>query len=142
MQKSKKVIRTPIPVVDVIIRVDDGIILIKRKKQPRGWALCGGIILEGERAEETAAREALQETSLVVDNIQQFGVYSDPDRDPRAHTISIVFTADGNGFPVGDNDSEDIGIFTEDKLPSPLAFDHEEILQDYFESVQDICRDE
>lgn len=139
-QKPKKVVKKPVPVVDVIVRVDDGIVLLKRKRKPKGWALPGGFIKYGEAAEDAAARETLAETSITIDNIQQFGVYSDPNRDPRRHMISLVFTADGEGLPVGDEDSEDIGIFTEDMLPSPLAFDHEEILQDYFDSIRN-CED-
>lgn len=135
-KKPKTVLKKPVPVVDIIIKVDDGIILTKRKRKPKGWALPGGYIKYGESAEDAVKREALAETSIEIDNIQQFGVYSDPDRDPRRHLISLVFTADGEGLPVGDEDSEDIGIFTEDMLPSPLAFDHEEILQDYFESLK------
>jgi ADP-ribose pyrophosphatase YjhB (NUDIX family) len=139
-QKQKKVTKKPAPVVDIIIRVDDGVILTKRRRKPRGWALPGGFIKYGETAEAAAVREAFAETCLVIENLEQFGVYSDPNRDPRRHMISIVFTADGEGLPKGDADSEDIGIFTEDMLPSPLAFDHEEILQDYFESVRS-CED-
>jgi ADP-ribose pyrophosphatase YjhB (NUDIX family) len=135
--------KKPVPVVDIIIRMDDGVVLIKRNKNPLGWALPGGKIRYGETAEQAANREAVSETSLFVDDIQQFGVYSDPERDPRKHTISVVFTARANGeqFPVGDKDAEDVGIFTEDMLPSPIVFDHEEILQDYFESMRESCED-
>ena len=66
--------------------------------------------------------------------ISQFHTYSDPDRDPRHHTITTVFIARAEGTPKGGDDAKKARIFTRDNLPSPLAFDHEQILKDYFES--------
>ena len=82
----------PIPTTDIIIRVARGIVLIKRKNPPYGWAIPGGFIDYGETAEAAAIREAMEETSLVVKDLELVGVYSDPDRDPRHHTLSVVFT--------------------------------------------------
>ena len=125
--------QNPVPTVDIIIEFEaQGIILIKRKNYPHGWALPGGFVDYGETVEEAAAREAKEETSLELESMRQFGVYSDPTRDPRRHTLSIVFIAQGRGMPHAADDAEDLGIFTPDDLPHPIVFDHDKILQDYF----------
>ena len=109
-----------------------GIILIKRKNIPRGWALPGGFVDYGESLEAAAVREAKEETGLDIRLIRQLHTYSDPARDPRHHTISTVFLARASGTPAAADDAEEIGIFAEDNLPQPLMFDHREILTDYF----------
>jgi ADP-ribose pyrophosphatase YjhB (NUDIX family) len=109
-----------------------GIVLIKRKNPPDGWALPGGFVDYGESLEQAAIREAKEETSIDITLTSQFRTYSDPARDPRKHTISTVFLARADGTPVAADDAAAIGIFTRDTLPSPLAFDHETILNDYF----------
>jgi len=125
--------QNPTPTVDIIIEVEEkGIILIKRKNYPHGWALPGGFLDYGETVEEAAAREAREETSLELESLRQFRVYSDPKRDPRQHTISIVFVARSRGIPRAADDAEDLGIFTKSNLPAPVVFDHNIILQDYF----------
>jgi ADP-ribose pyrophosphatase YjhB (NUDIX family) len=119
--------------VDVIIETaGGGIVLIKRKNPPPGWALPGGFVDYGETLEEAAVREALEETSLRATLTGLFGVYSSPDRDPRQHTISTVFLATASGRPRAADDAADIGIFRRGELPEPLAFDHGKILSDYF----------
>jgi len=129
--------RNPIPTVDIIIRFEGGIILIRRKNFPYGWALPGGFIDYGESAEDAAEREAHEETSLQVSELQQFRVYSDPGRDPRHHTLTVVFTAVGKGIPKASDDAAEIGIFPRDRLPSPIAFDHTKILTDFFAAIGD-----
>ncbi|MEO0137256.1 MAG: NUDIX hydrolase [candidate division WOR-3 bacterium] len=124
--------KNPLPTVDVIIEVEGGIILIKRKNPPPGWALPGGFIEYGESAESAAIREAKEETNLDIFDLRQFHVYSDPGRDPRFHTLSIVFTARGQGIPRAKDDAMEIGIFNKENLPAEIAFDHREILNDYF----------
>jgi ADP-ribose pyrophosphatase YjhB (NUDIX family) len=124
--------KNPIPTVDIIIEVDDGIILINRKNPPYGWAIPGGFIDYGESAEDAAMREAKEETSMEVINLQLMNVYSAPDRDPRQHTISIVFMAKAKGKPKANDDAKDIAIYDRETLPSPLAFDHGKILIDYY----------
>jgi len=124
--------RNPIPTVDIIIEISDDIVLIKRKNPPYGWAIPGGFIDYGESAEDAARREAEEETGLDIEDLRQFHTYSDPNRDPRHHTISVVFTAKAKGKPQARDDAAGIGIFTKDTLPEPLAFDHAHILQDYF----------
>jgi ADP-ribose pyrophosphatase YjhB (NUDIX family) len=117
--------------VDIIIEVEGGIVLIKRKNPPYGWALPGGFVDYGESYEDAAVREALEETCLQVEQLQQFHTYSDPRRDRRMHTASTVFVAKASGKPVGADDAEEAAVFSRDNLPE-LAFDHAKILADYF----------
>lgn len=126
--------RNPFPTVDIIIELEKhGIVLIKRKNPPFGWALPGGFVDYGESLESAALREAREETGLDVELLYQLGAYSDPERDPRHHTISVVFVARATGEPKAADDAEDVGVFDPNSLPEQLAFDHAKILQDYFE---------
>lgn len=129
--------RNPFPTVDIIIEVEGGIVLIQRKNFPYGWALPGGFVDYGESLEEAAIREAKEETSLDVELVSQLGAYSDPDRDPRQHNISVVFVARnrGKGKPAASDDALEVGIFDVDSLPEEMAFDHSKILEDYFERL-------
>ena len=125
--------RNPAPTVDIIIELDgEGIVLIRRKNPPPGWALPGGFIDYGESAEEAAVREALEETSLDVRLVELLHVYSDPNRDPRTHTMATVFIARASGSPRGADDAAEARVFHEHDLPTPLAFDHAKIVADYF----------
>ena len=141
--------RNPFPTVDIIIETEyytsnnaapvrepkhgeNGIVLIKRKNPPHGWALPGGFVDYGETLESAAIREAREETCLDVTLSCQMGAYSDPSRDPRHHSISVVFVAKATGSPKAADDAEEVGIFKAHALPKPLAFDHEKILRDYF----------
>jgi 8-oxo-dGTP diphosphatase len=125
--------RNPAPTVDIIIELDSGgIVLIQRKNPPSGWALPGGFVDYGESLEEAAVREAREETSLDIRLVRQFHSYSRPDRDPRRHTISTVFIARSAGRPRAADDAAALAVFTRKSLPAPLAFDHAEILDDYF----------
>jgi len=124
--------KNPKPTVDIIIELaGERIVLIRRKNPPHGWALPGGFVDEGEPLEHAAVREAKEETGLQVTLTEQFFTYSDPKRDPRQHTISTVFLATAEGEPVGADDAEEARAFGRDALPSPLCFDHGEILGDY-----------
>jgi ADP-ribose pyrophosphatase YjhB (NUDIX family) len=118
--------------VDIIIEHKGGIILIERKNPPHGWAIPGGFVDWGETVEQAALREAEEETSLDVEDLHQFRVYSDPQRDPRGHTISVVFTGKAEGTTKAASDAKNVGVFTEDNLPDNIAFDHKKILNDYF----------
>lgn len=122
----------PVPTVDVIIEAGDRIVLIRRKHPPEGWALPGGFVDPGEKAQDAAVREALEETGLRVTLTGLLGVYSDPARDPRRHTISTVYIGKSEGTPSGGDDAAEARLFSERDLPSPLAFDHARILADYF----------
>jgi 8-oxo-dGTP diphosphatase len=128
--------RNPTPTVDIIIELVDRphrpIILIERLNEPYGWAIPGGFVDYGESVETAAAREAEEETSLLVELIEQFYVYSDPNRDPRQHTISVVFLATAIGEPNAGDDAKNLGIFEPWRIPSKLCFDHDRILRDYW----------
>ncbi len=129
-----KVYQNPLLTVDAIIEIaGQGIVLIERKNFPPGWALPGGFVDYGETLEAAVLREAREETGIDIIDLQQFHAYSDPDRDPRHHTVSVVFTGKGKGTPRAADDAEDIGIFPLDALPDNLAFDHARILSDYSE---------
>jgi 8-oxo-dGTP diphosphatase len=125
--------RNPLVTVDIVIEINDGIVLIERKNPPHGWALPGGFVDYGESLEATAVREAKEETSLDVKLYEQFHTYSDPDRDPRHHSITTVYIAKGTGIPKAEDDAKRMGVFTEQALPAPIVFDHEKIIADYFQ---------
>ena len=127
--------RNPAPTVDIIIEMIDQphrpILLIERKNPPPGWALPGGFVDYGETVEAAAIREAKEEVSLEVELIEQFHVYSDPHRDERQHTLSVVFTAIARGTPRAADDAKKVGFFELRESPKVLCFDHQQILQDY-----------
>jgi len=126
-------LRNPLLTVDIIIEMPrGGIVLIERKNPPHGWALPGGFVDYGESLESAAVREAKEETSLAVQLIEQFHAYSEPNRDARHHTVSIVFIATANGTPRGADDAKVARVFGENEIPSPLVFDHQRIVREYF----------
>lgn len=129
--------RNPVPTVDIIIELIDRpqvpIILIERHNEPLGWALPGGFVDYGETVEKAAIREAEEEIGLKVELIQQLLVYSDPRRDSRQHTISIVFLATATGQPLAGDDAKSVGIFEPWCVPGDLCFDHDRILRDYWQ---------
>jgi 8-oxo-dGTP diphosphatase len=135
--------RNPTPTVDVIIQQGADIVLIRRANPPEGWALPGGFVDEGERVERAAAREALEETGLQVRLEALLNVYSDPARDPRQHTMSVVYTARAEGTPRGLDDAAEArrvpiadlrGVLAA-AAPAidglPIVFDHADILRDF-----------
>ena len=129
--------KNPLPTVDIIIEVEaggveTGIVLIKRKNEPLGWAIPGGFVDYGESLEEAAVREAKEETGLGIHLIRQFHTYSDPKRDPRFHVISTVYVARAQGVPEARDDAQEVGIFDQHNLPEGIVFDHPRILKDYF----------
>jgi len=131
-----QVYRNPFLTVDIIIKVDSGLVLIERKNPPYGWALPGGFVDYGESLETAARREALEETGLELIGLEQFRAYSDPQRDPRHHTVSVVFTAAGQGVPRAADDAKHLRVFAPDRLPEQLAFDHQQILADYLRQTR------
>lgn len=122
----------PLLTVDVVIELEGGVVLIKRKNEPfKGkWAIPGGFVERGETVEQAALREAKEETGLKVELDELVGVYSDPERDPRGHVVSICFSAEGiEGELKAATDAAEVRIFEE--IPwNDLAFDHKEILKD------------
>lgn len=129
--------RNPLPTVDVVIRMPgDGIVLVRRRNVPRGWALPGGFVDAGETVEAAAVREAREETGLDVTLDELLYVYSDPTRDPRLPTLSVVFTGHARGQPRGMDDAAEARVFAPDALPSPIVFDHARILADYLAFVR------
>lgn len=127
--------RNPVPTVDIIIVFENqGVVLVQRRNPPPGWALPGGFVDYGESVEQAAIREAKEETGLDVELVSLLGVYSDPARDSRLHTLSTVFIArpkDPNAQPQGGDDAAQARIFPFSCLPLPLAFDHEKIVADF-----------
>jgi 8-oxo-dGTP diphosphatase len=126
--------RNPKPTVDIIIELADApgqIVLIIRKNEPRGLALPGGFVDEGEWIADAAVREAKEETGLDVELTELFHVYSDPERDLRQHTVSTVFLARAAGQPVGGDDASSCIVCAPDAPPQSLVFDHATIVADY-----------
>lgn len=131
---EKSEYRNPTPTVDVLIELagqPGTLVFIMRKNEPRGLALPGGFVDEGEWIADAAVREAKEETGLDVELVELFHVYSDPKRDPRQHTVSTVFIARASGTPVGSDDAADCIVCAPDALPHALVFDHATIVADY-----------
>lgn len=129
-----KMSQGPFITVDTIIETGAGIVLIKRSNPPFGWAIPGGFVDYGETLEQAAAREAKEETGLNVKNLKQLHTYSDPDRDPRFHTVTTVFVCQAKGSPKAASDAKAAGIFKPGEWKDlQLAFDHEKVLRDYLQ---------
>ncbi len=128
-----RVYKNPVPTVDIIIELGDTgqIVFIKRKNPPHGLAIPGGFVDYGESVEEAAVREAEEETGLRVDLKYLLGVYSNPERDSRLHTISTVFVATSMGTPRAGDDALEVVITMPEQLSGPLCFDHGKIISDY-----------
>lgn len=128
--------RKPSLAADIIVVTDKKVLLIKRKNPPfKGmYALPGGFINYGESGEDAALRELKEETSVSGKSIQLFGVYSKMGRDPRGHTVSLVYEvkAKSSKYSAG-SDAADARFFPLKKLPK-LGFDHALVLKEYVKS--------
>lgn len=126
---------TPALTADTIIQLLDypghSIVLIERKNPPFGWAIPGGFVDVGEALECAAVREAKEEVCLDVELTALLGLYSQPQRDPRGHTVTAVYAAQAHGQPQAADDAKSVKVFQLDDLPDELAFDHRLILEDY-----------
>ena len=118
-------------IIEMVDRPDRPIVLIERKNSPPGWAIPGGFVDVGETVTRAAVREAKEETGLDVTLDALLGCYSDPARDPRGHTASLVYIGHAIGEPVADDDAANLALFEPARIDVPLAFDHARILRDY-----------
>ncbi len=126
--------RNPTPTTDVVIHDPGrGVVIIRRLNEPLGYALPGGFIEEGEQAEKAAIREMKEETGLDVRLDGLLGVYSTPHRDPRQHTMSVVFVGHATNPDAihGGDDAATAAFYPLDSLPEPIVFDHSRILADF-----------
>ncbi len=127
----------PFTTVDALIELEEGIVLVERSNPPFGLALPGGFVDYGESLEEAVTREAKEETNLDLIEIKQFHTYSQPDRDPRFHTIGTVFLAKAKGKPKAGDDAAALKIVPINEIKTlQFAFDHQKILKDYLEYKQ------
>ena len=125
---------TPLITVDAIIELTDGnIVLVKRRYPPPGWAIPGGFVDPGESLAEAVRREAREETSLDIEVVSIFHVYSKPWRDPRGDTVSVVYYCRADGFPEGGDDAEKAVAYNPDDLPDVITFDHRKIIQQFLQ---------
>jgi len=126
---------TPLLAADAIIELSNKpgrpIVLIERKNPPYGWAIPGGFVDVGERLEIAAIREAKEEVCLDVTLKALLGMYSDPKRDDRGHTVTAVYVAEATGEPQAADDAKNLAIFEIDNLTDELVFDHRQVLEDY-----------
>lgn len=121
---------TPLLTVDALILYENKVVLIIRRNPPYKdqFALPGGFVEVGETVEAAALREAKEETGLEIELIKLLGVYSEPSRDPRGHTVTVCFLARGFGKLKAGSDAKDIRLFGLNEIPK-LAFDHNKIVE-------------
>jgi len=130
---TTKLSEGPYVTVDAIIELASGVVIIRRSNPPFGWALPGGFVDPGESLEEAVLREAKEETGLDLAGLKQFHTYSNPGRDPRFHTVGTVFTAKAKGEPKAGDDAADVKVIKINQIDKlDFAFDHKQILKDYF----------
>jgi ADP-ribose pyrophosphatase len=129
--------KTPYLAVDGVVRLWEGerfkgIVLIERRYEPLGYALPGGFVEVGETVEKAVLREVKEETGLDAQIVELLGVYSEPNRDPRFHVVSVVFVLDAYGEPEAGDDAKKAFVFPLENLPfDKIVFDHAKILKDF-----------
>lgn len=130
-------IKTPYLSVDGIIelykdKVFQGIVLIERLNEPHGLAIPGGFVDIGETVEDAVVREMKEETDLDVEILSLLNIFSDPSRDPRFHTASVVYICKAEGIPRGLDDAKEAIVYQKEDIPfDKLVFDHAQILKEY-----------
>jgi 8-oxo-dGTP diphosphatase len=141
--EEKKEYRCPSLAVDLIILCEkpngeQGYVLIERKNPPYGYALPGGFVDYGESTYDAAVREAKEETGLDIYLKRQLFTYSNPQRDPRQHVVSVAYIATAEGEPVAADDAKAIVwapafclIDWVNENKDKLVCDHFHILHDY-----------
>ena len=130
----------PVLTVDAIVVKDEKFLLIKRKNPPYGWALPGGLVDKGETVETAVVRELKEETCLEAGDIKFYKIVSDPNRDPRFHAISAVYIITNvTGTAVAADDAKEVGWFSYDEIMAmDIAFDHKDIISNYFQTYSSI----
>jgi len=129
--------KTPYLAVDGVVRLWEGerfkgIVLVERRYEPLGYALPGGFVEVGETVEKAVLREVKEETGLDAQIVKLLGVYSEPNRDPRFHVVSVVFVLDAYGELKAGDDAKKAVVFPIEDLPfDKIVFDHAKILKDY-----------
>jgi ADP-ribose pyrophosphatase len=129
--------KTPYLAVDGVVRLWEGerfkgIVLVERRYEPLGYALPGGFVEVGETVEKAVLREVKEETGLDAQIVKLLGVYSEPNRDPRFHVVSVVFVLDAYGESKGGDDAKKAVVFPIEDLPfDKIVFDHAKILKDF-----------
>jgi ADP-ribose pyrophosphatase YjhB (NUDIX family) len=137
-----KLSQGPYLTVDGIIEYKGGIVMIERSNPPLGWAIPGGFVDYGESVEDAVKREVEEETSLKFKNFKLFRVCSEPTRDPRFHTVSVVFVGKGQGRLKSASDAKDAKVFKLDSLPSKIAFDHRQVIGEYIRKFRPEAKDQ
>ncbi|HEX7627332.1 MAG TPA: NUDIX hydrolase [Candidatus Methanoperedens sp.] len=129
-ENNRFVPKTPFLTVDALIIYEGKLVLIQRLNPPfeNQFALPGGFVEIGETVEAATVREAKEETGLEIELVKILGVYSDPSRDPRGHTVTVCFFARGFGKIKAGSDAKDIRLFGFNEIPK-LAFDHNIIIE-------------
>jgi 8-oxo-dGTP diphosphatase len=134
--------KSPLLTVDTVVVQNSTILLIKRKNDPYqgSWALPGGFVEYGETVENAAVRETQEETGIDVELKELVGVYSDPDRDPRGHTVTVCFLGSKiGGMLKAATDADDAKYFDLNEIKTlDLAFDHERIIQDSLKKIKNL----
>ena len=136
-------IKTPFLAVDGIIKLYDenenfkGIVLIERLNRPFGIAIPGGFVDIVETIEDTVVREMKEETALDISIESLLGVYSDPKRDERFHTASVVYVCKAYGNPIAQDDAKEVFVYKLDEIPlDKLVFDHKKIILDFLNFLE------
>ena len=136
-------IKTPFLAVDGIIKLYHenenfkGIVLIERLNRPFGIAIPGGFVDIGETIEDTVVREMKEETALDISIESLLGVYSDPKRDERFHTASVVYVCKAYGNPIAQDDAKEVFVYKLDEIPlDKLVFDHKKIILDFLNFLE------